>query len=98
MYVLDDQHRPVPCDDIQEWARRMQNRDHVGSDYVGDVWISTVFLGYDASAGTLRRPLLFETMVFGGALNQEMERYFSWEEALEGHARMVSRVAQGNGN
>jgi hypothetical protein len=31
-------------------------------------------------------------MVFGGRLDGETERYVSWEEAEEGHRRVVERV------
>ena len=53
--------------------------------------ISTVFLGLNHCfrEGT---PLLFETMVFGGKLDEEMERYSTWEEAEEGHKRWVAKA------
>lgn len=42
--------------------------------------VSTVFLGIDH--GYLeRKPLLFETMIFGGAHDQYQERCSTWEEA-----------------
>jgi hypothetical protein len=57
---------------------------------IGEVRVSTVFLGIDhAWEGP---PLLFETMVFGGPLDEEMERYSTWEEAERGHAVMARRV------
>lgn len=37
-------------------------------------------------------PILFETMVFGGPLNEEQVRYVTWDEAERGHAEMVARV------
>lgn len=53
--------------------------------------VSTVHLvldhGYDGGA-----PVIFETLVFGGALDQEMERYCTEAEAVAGHAAMVERV------
>ena len=39
-------------------------------------------------------PLLFETMVFGGELDEFQERYTSKPDALAGHARAVARVLQ----
>lgn len=53
--------------------------------------VSTVFLGLDHSWGD-GEPQIFETMVFGGALDQEQERYSTWAEAEAGHAAMVARV------
>jgi hypothetical protein len=37
-------------------------------------------------------PLLFETMIFGGPLDQEQERYSTWEKAERGHAEAVTRA------
>jgi hypothetical protein len=53
--------------------------------------VSTVFLGVDHSFGE-GPPLIFETLVFGGPLDQEMERYSTMEQALAGHEAMVERV------
>lgn len=55
------------------------------------VRVSTIFLGLDHSWGN-SQPLLFETMVFGGPLDQEQDRYSTWEEAESGHKTMVERV------
>lgn len=53
--------------------------------------VSTVFLGLDHRFGE-GPPLLFETMVFGGPLDQECERYTTWDEAIAGHEVMVNRA------
>ena len=37
-------------------------------------------------------PVLYETLVFGGSLDGEMDRYSTFEEAVSGHRRMVARV------
>lgn len=57
----------------------------------GDADVSTVFLGLDHGGG-LGGPVLYETMVFGGELDGEQERYRTRAEALAGHAAMVARV------
>lgn len=36
-------------------------------------------------------PIVFETLVFGGPFSDEMDRYCTWAEAVEGHARMVEK-------
>ncbi len=84
---------PVPCDDILEWAIYFENTSRqVALTHLSDATVSTVFLGLDHGfyAG---RVLLFETMVFGGNLDQQQRRYGSWEEAENGHEEMVSMVA-----
>jgi hypothetical protein len=61
----------------------------VGLDVLpGDVRISTVWLGLDHGWGG-GPPLIFETMVFGGPMSGEMDRYSTEAQAVEGHARMV---------
>ena len=86
-------HIPVPVDDLIEWGRWIEKANrHVAQDRVGDVQISTVFLGLDHSFGQPGPPILFETMVFGGPLDSEMERYATWEEAEIGHKAMLERV------
>lgn len=55
--------------------------------------VSTVFLGIDHQYGS-GKPILFETMVFGGLLDGEQVRYCTWEEAEAGHEEMVKRVKE----
>lgn len=57
----------------------------------GDVRVSTVFLGLDHRFGD-GPPLLFETMAFVGHDDVGMERYSTWQEAEEGHARWVAKI------
>ena len=91
-YYKLEGHTPVECSSGMEWAAwfKKANR-HVAKDTIKGVDISTVFIGLDHSFGG-GPPLLFETMVFGGELDQEMERYGTWEEAEAGHQLMKQRV------
>uniref|UniRef100_A0A6M3JHR5 Uncharacterized protein n=1 Tax=viral metagenome TaxID=1070528 RepID=A0A6M3JHR5_9ZZZZ len=92
-YILEG-HRAVKTDGMiwSTWIRGAER--HVGDEMVGDVQVSTVFLGLDHGFG-YSPPLLFETMVFGGPLDQEQDRYTTWEQAEEGHKDMVERVRKG---
>ena len=56
--------------------------------------VSTVFLGMDHNFGATGPPLLFETMVFGGELDQECERWPNEVAALAGHDQWVARVRE----
>src|SRR5947207_774053 len=47
--------------------------------------VSTVFLGIDHGWGRRELPVLFETMVFGGKLDEWQWRYCTLEEAQVGH-------------
>ena len=89
-YILDG-HQAVPVD-LVTWAHWFEKAErHVANETIGDVRISTVFLGLDHQYGP-GPPLLFETMVFGGSLDQEQTRCSTWEEAEHMHAVMVMRV------
>ena len=93
-YILDDQGEPVPEPDICKWGRWFENTENriVARDEVGDAQVSTVFLGLDHSFLGVGAPVLWESMVFGGPLDGEQERYTSKAEALAGHADMVTRA------
>jgi hypothetical protein len=55
------------------------------------VEVSTVFLSLNHSFAN-GPPLVFETMVFGGPLDGQQDRYSTRADALAGHARMVELV------
>lgn len=96
-YILDENKEPIPVDAL-EWATWYETAErHVGDTTIGDARISTVFLGLDHSFGH-GKPLIYETMVFGGALDQECRRYSTRQEALDGHAEMVKRVSEDDPN
>lgn len=57
----------------------------------GDVSVSTVWLGLD-HGWSRGQPLIFETMVFGGPLDEYQERYATLEAAEAGHERWVAKV------
>ena len=90
-YVLDG-HKPIEESDLLRWGQWFETADRaVAKDVVGNSRVSTVFLGLDHSFGS-GPPMIFETMVFGGPMSDEIERYSTWEEAEKGHDEMVRRV------
>lgn len=102
LYVLDEHGQPVPEPDALAWgawmeARRVDGTLHVSEDYDegdadGKIRISTVFLGIDNGWGLRDVPVLWETMVFGGPLDGEQDRYTSLLDAIAGHQAMCQRV------
>lgn len=77
-----------------EWiALYTDENKRVAHDTIGNVNVSTVWLGLNHAWGG-GAPLIFETMVFGGVLDGDCERYGSEAEALAGHAAMVTRVRE----
>lgn len=96
--------RPEACADLIRWGLWLETANrHVAQTHVGEVWVSTVFLGLDHNWSGEGAPVLFETMVFtqGDELPESMGfgRYRTWEEAEAGHAAtvaMVKRVVEGS--
>lgn len=97
-YILDEQKRVIPVD-LMTWATWFDDtaKRRVAWDEVGDVQVSTVFIGLDHNFGTSGPPLVFETMIFGGPHSDYCERYSTWEDAMSGHAKalaLISTVSQ----
>ena len=92
-YILEGK-TPRICSDINTWAKWFETADRVvAKTKIGDSTVSTVFLGIDHSFGD-GPPLLFETMVFGGPLDDECERCSVWNQAEQQHKDMVRRVRE----
>lgn len=83
---------PIEERDALKWADwfGVANR-RVAETRLKDCRVSTIFLGLNHNYGA-GRPLLFETMVFGGELDGEMNRYSTWDEAEAGHNAIVERI------
>jgi hypothetical protein len=79
----------------QQWAESLVgDASRVERTAIGDVTVSTVWLGLDHSFDG-GPPLIFETMIFGGEHDQYQERYSTLEEARAGHERAVERAQPG---
>jgi len=95
-YILDQNSLPIEADFIT-WARWFETANRtLEKTEVGDVIISTVFLGLDHSFSETTHPILYETMIFGGPLDEFQWRYSNRESALLGHARAVAKVKAGD--
>ena len=89
-WILKDKE-PVQVSS-EEWGEWFEKADrHVGTDTVGDVSISTVFLGVDHQFGD-GPPLLFETMIFGGEHDGYRERCSTYEQAEAMHQKAMELV------
>jgi hypothetical protein len=103
-YVLVG-HVPVKAKNLAEWIAGVDERFTKASQFnvdpwqvamtrIGDVDVSTVFIALDLNF--LRRdgdqPLVFETMVFGGAHDGFQQRCSTWDDALEQHEEAVAMV------
>ena len=92
LFILKDK-KPKPVTDLLEWGEWMEkNTRRVKETVVGEVRISTVFLGLNHGFSSAVEPMLFETMIFGGELDGFMNRYSTWVKAEEGHKNAVEKV------
>jgi hypothetical protein len=84
---LDINGKPIS---FNEWAilRDDINYWKIGRDEISDdVMVSTVWLGINLGIGG--EVTIFETMIFGGPLDQEQWRYATLKEAKKGHRHAV---------
>lgn len=94
-FVLNDDGSVTPCD-METWAATWRRTNKVASAkwLDRDIEVSTVFLGINHAFGD-GPPVLFETLVFApddSAIDGEMERYCTRDEAIVGHNVMVDLV------
>jgi hypothetical protein len=76
----------------EEWIAGFSNDRHVDLTDLGPLGrVSTVFLGLNHNYGD-GPPILFETMVFGGPMDEYMDRYYTEDEAAQGHAFVVQAL------
>jgi hypothetical protein len=100
-YILSD-HTPVAVD-IWAWSAAFEQRFvslknssvdpfRVARTEINDTcYVSTVFTGLDHNWGR-GDPLLFETMIFGGPLDDYQRRYSTWNQAERGHDEAVAEA------
>jgi hypothetical protein len=98
MTYYDPDGNPLP---FMEWAILFELR-HLDDDdswwrrstTIGDVEVSTVWLGLDHSFGS-GPPLFWETMIFGGQYDEYEWRHPSREAAFAAHDQIVAAVRDG---
>jgi hypothetical protein len=95
-YILDHAGEPVGCDDVTVWGAWMHTDENiiVAQEDVGDLLVSTVFLGLDHAFGG-GAPILWETIVFGSggtSLDGYPRRYRGRLEALKGHVDALAEA------
>lgn len=91
-YILVD-GKPVPEPDLYKWGAWLQTADRkIDRTEKDGITVSTVFLGLDHNWEPGGKPILFETMVFGGEHDQDMAHYSTIEEARAGHKQMCEMV------
>ena len=94
-YILRGK-RAFMTNDNEAWGRWFSMPEHqaeriVKQETIKGCRVSTVFLGIDHQFGN-GRPLLFETIIFGGKHDDYQMRYSTWKQAEAGHQRAVKLV------
>lgn len=109
-YYLDEQHQAHPCLTAADFKKQLEQYEQhydarkdndpwrVAITYVGGIRVSTMFLSVNLGFNKDKPPVLFETMVFGGALNNRTERYYTWADAEIGHRQIVADVEEADAN
>lgn len=91
-YILNGKEPVLETDLLKfgqwfETANRIVKQTHLPDN----IKVSTVFLGIDHGFGS-DKPVLFETMVFGGEHDQYQDRYSTWDEAEAGHQKTIEMI------
>jgi hypothetical protein len=87
-FWIDADHVVHPVNTMEEWVHVFDLDNNVVAQTGNDsIFVSTVFLGINHNFGFAheKRPILFETMIFGGKMDEYQHRYCTYEEALAGH-------------
>lgn len=97
-YYLSDTGEPIRCQSLDDVLLRCHpSMDRFRRRFTIPLLLghcaSTVFLGLDHSHRWGEgEPVLFETMIFGGRLNDWQARYPSWAQARRGHRYAICAV------
>jgi len=88
----DRDGQPISEEQWVELRRHGEGYFRVASTEIGtEIWVSTVWIGIDHAFGR-GRPMIFETMVFGGPMADDCVRYSTAHEAQAGHDAVVTLV------
>jgi hypothetical protein len=94
-YKLEGQ-TPVAVESFMEWSLWIMSASTtVMINELKDSIISTRFVGIDLNPGSSNsnsQPMVFETLVMGGALDGKKNFYPAWDEAIQGHLKICTQV------
>jgi hypothetical protein len=94
LYYILEGRTPKPIDDeaaFSRWYGKLENR-RVARTEIGEITVSTIFLGSDHNHVGDGPPILFETEIFGGPHSEAQWRCETYEEAEEQHEAVVAFV------
>lgn len=89
---------PVAVDSFMEWSLWIMSASTtVMINELNDSMISTRFVGIDLNPGSSNsksQPMVFETLVMGGVLDGKINRYPTWDEAIQGHLKICTQISK----
>lgn len=92
-WILNEKKKMIKAS-LEEWGRWFELDERiVAQEYIGEYFISTVFLGIDHGLNFSEeaRPVVFESLVFGSEREAlEQARCCTWDEAVAMHSRFVA--------
>lgn len=88
-HYYDKQGNPIDRDEVLRLWSDPDYRFVAVDTLPNGVKVSTVWTGIDYSLYDDVKPLIFETMIFGGERDTYAWRYTTEAEALEGHRQVV---------
>jgi len=88
-YVLDVEHRVVPATQ-QDFDAMPDQAKLVAQTPLGNLTITTEFVGFDLATGETAEPMTFQTRVTAPNDGWSCEAYASWAEAKSGHEQAVA--------
>lgn len=93
-YILDENGDAIECPDLfkfGKWFEETGNRI-VCRDQIGEMIISTVFLGIDHNLAREGPPILWESAICVGGHFDVVGRYSSRDSAIYGHTVLVKNA------
>ena len=94
-YKLEGQI-PAAVESFMEWSLWIMSASTtVMINELNDSIISTRFVGIDLNPGSCNsesKPMVFETLVMGGALDGKRNFYPTWDEAIKGHLKICTQA------
>jgi hypothetical protein len=95
-FCWDRDGTPISLEAFERLRYETPGYFRVALDRVGDAQVSTVWTGLALPlfAEDCDRPLIFETMIFGGPYSDYLWRYVTEVEALTGHFAVVKGLRE----
>ena len=94
--VLDHYDRDGNPISLDRWIELFHDKSYqqIAASTIGDVFVSTVWMGIDHGHGYSDWPIIFETMLFGpDGEGGECYRYCTKEDARAGHEEIVEQLS-----